>query len=103
MTDGNRIVWPDWVTQRLTGAIADLSASPDEKWDDVEITVHKHVMHVPYSTDYLMDEGLIPDTRPPVVITRRDRIRWASQDRIHRLRLRVGSWIAGESLDRDDE
>lgn len=97
MTNSNRIVWPDWVTQHL----ADPPASPDEKWDDVEITVHKHVMHVPYSSTYLMDEGLIPDTRPPVVIPRRQRIRWAAQDRVRRARLSVGSWIAGETLDPD--
>jgi hypothetical protein len=69
--------------------------------DEPEFSVKYYAAQIPVSNEWLMDEGLIPDTRPPVVYTRRQRLRWAAQARVRALRLIVGSWIAGEDLDPD--
>jgi hypothetical protein len=51
-------------------------------------------------TVLLMDAGVIPDTRPPVVISRRRRLRW----RIRDAREKVAEWayplIAGHEIER---
>ena len=71
-------------------------------WDDREITVIKMGGYMPISEELAMEYGLIPDTRPPVVITRRQRIRWAIRRWVSNTRLRIGSWIAGVEL-RDED
>ncbi len=72
---------------------------------DPDLKVRTIATLIPVSTEDAMDLGLIPDTRPPVVYTRRQRLRWAMQERVHRIRLRVGlrvgSWLAGQDLDPD--
>lgn len=60
-----------------------------------EYGVRKISYMVPISEGILMDEGLIPDTRPPVRISRWRRLRWRLADRIESARLRVGARIAG--------
>lgn len=65
------------------------------------IEVKKIAAYFPMSNELAMEYGLIPDTRPPVVIPWRRRVRWAAQARVRRARLRVGSWVAGEDLDPD--
>jgi hypothetical protein len=67
-------------------------------WGDREITVIKMGGYMPISDELAMEYGLIPDTRPPVVIPRRQRIR----NRVDELRLRLGSWVAGVEL-RDED
>jgi hypothetical protein len=65
------------------------------------VTKFGHVM--PVSEEILMNEGLIPDTRPPVPLSRRLRFRWWWRARVDGARLRVGSWVAGVDLsERDD-
>lgn len=66
-----------------------------------KLEVQKYATYMQVSNEEAMNLGLIPDTRPPVVYTRRQRLRWAMQERVHRLRLRVGSWVAGQDLDSD--
>lgn len=63
--------------------------------------VKYYAAHIPVSNELLMDYGLLPDTRPPTVYTRRQHLRWAAQARVRRIRLRLGSWVAGEDLDPD--
>lgn len=68
---------------------------------------------VPAPTDMLMDEGLIPDTRParaqrePVRVTSWTLARSRARTAIAAARLRAGCWVAGVDLDgldeRDDE
>ncbi len=73
--------------------------------DDRELIVNKIGSYMPISDELAMEYGLIPDTRPPVVVTRRDRlrqrVRWAVARLRRRLGIRVGSWIAGEDLNSD--
>ncbi|MEU8199530.1 hypothetical protein AB0C10_37675 [Microbispora amethystogenes] len=73
--------------------------------EESELTVNKIGTRMPISDELAMEYGLIPDTRPPVVITRRERIRrrvrWAVAGFRRRLGIRVGSWIANEDLDPD--
>ena len=59
------------------------------------IEVQKFGAPVLMSDDTLMDEGLIPDTRPPVHIPWRRRVRWRIREKVDGLRLRVGARIAG--------
>ncbi len=66
-----------------------------------DLTVQKRTAHLPVSTDLLMDMGVIPDTRPPVVYPLWTRIRWAIQRRVRRARLHLGEWVAGERFDED--
>ena len=65
------------------------------------LTARETGMIIPISHEQLMDCGLIPDTRPPLHIPWRRRLRWAIHERIRQTRLHVGSWIAGEPLDPD--
>ena len=92
----------DWLSRYLEPHKIVSPPPVDSSLPPIEVRKHTMLVHIP--EELLMDEGLIPDTRPPVHIPWRRRIRWAAQDRIHRARLRVGSWIAGKDLDRwDDE
>jgi hypothetical protein len=79
---------------------ADWKASADDALRELQVT--KHATYVQMSDEMAMEYGLIPDTRPPVVLTRRQRWRYARQEWTRRTRLRVGvalgSWIAGEDL-----
>jgi hypothetical protein len=68
---------------------------------DPDLKVRTIATLIPVSTEDAMDLGLIPDTRPPAVCTRRQRLRWAVWNGVRRLRLRLGSWIAGQDLDPD--
>lgn len=63
--------------------------------------VKRYAALIPVSEELLMEYGVIPDTRPPVVIPWRHRVRWAFSEFRHRVGLRVGSWIAGRNLDYD--
>lgn len=53
---------------------------------------------VPVSTEMLMDAGVIPDTRPPVVVPWRFRVRWRWQAWRERVGRAVGTWIAGTDI-----
>ncbi len=69
--------------------------------NDDELIVNKIGSYMPISDELAMEYGLIPDTRPPIVITRRTRIRLAIAGFRRRVGIRVGSWIAAEDLDPD--
>lgn len=66
--------------------------------DQPTLEVSKVSGYVPVSDDLLMDMGAIPDTRPPIVISRRTRIRWWVARQRLRLGRTIGSWIAGAEL-----
>ena len=71
--------------------------------DQTPITVIKHAAYLPFSDEQLMDAGVIPDTRPPVHIPWRSRLRWRISERRERVGRKVGGWIAGVDLsERDD-
>ncbi len=82
------------------------------RWDSADsastgpptFSVTKFGGMVPISVGTAMDEGLIPDTRPPVhYFSRRTRFRRWRQRKVDGLRMRVGSWVAGVDLaDWDD-
>lgn len=73
--------------------------------EEPKFEVKKYGAYLPVSEELLMEFGLIPDTRPPVVIPLRERlsrrVRWAIAGFRRRLGIRVGSWIANEDLDPD--
>ncbi len=83
----------------------DLSAIPANVWHDIDFTVEKRgtIMHI--SDELAMDEGLIPDTRPPApppTLRRRiRRARWAVGRRFNAARWWLGCKIAGADLDHD--
>lgn len=99
---------PDYLRRIWDDAAAKLDATllPDgmtAEYDRTPLTVRKiaHLMDVPEGL--LMDEGVIPDTRPPVHISWRSRMSWRFSAWRERVRRRVGGWIAGVDLsDRDD-
>jgi hypothetical protein len=69
----------------------------------VRLEVHRlsHILHV--SDEVLMDTGVIPDTRPPVPPpSRRARLRRWWRVWRERTGVRVGSWLAGDTLTRCD-
>jgi hypothetical protein len=74
------------------------------KPDDPLITVRKLGAHLPVSAGQLMDEGLIPDTRPPAPRPPPHR-RTAARARaaVAAARIRAGSWVAGVDLDHECE
>lgn len=93
----------------LNAALDDLAASVQSATDGMQAEiayvlppVQKIGTVVQLSNELAMEYGLIPDTRPPVVITRRDRFRWWRQDKTRRLRLRVGEWVAGQRFSEED-
>ena len=63
-------------------------------------TIRKVAMEVPLSTEMAMDYGLIPDTRPPVIISRRTRFRWWRQTQVSLVRTTLGEWVAGRKFPR---
>lgn len=73
--------------------------------DNPELIVNKVGAYMPISDELAMEYGLIPDTRPPVVIPLRERLSrrvcWAIAGFRRRLGIRIGSWIANEDLDPD--
>lgn len=65
--------------------------------------VYRHAMYLPVSEDLLMDEGVIPDTRPPLKVGWRTRFRWWLSSSRERFGRWLGGKIAGVDLtDRDD-
>lgn len=69
------------------------------------ITVTKHSAYILASTDLLMDEGVIPDTRPPRPPPPwRTRLRWRLAALRDHVALRAYQFIAGHDpeLDEDD-
>lgn len=84
----------DLISEDLARAFAALGEQPTVGSDAVvNVRTVSHVM--PISAGLAMDYGLIPDTRPPVKISRWDRLRWRWRDRRSAARLRLASWIAG--------
>lgn len=69
-----------------------------EDWDSIEFHVEKTGYFLPVSKEFLMDEGLIPDTREPVKYSRWQRFKWFVDNNVAETRLRIGSWIAGVEL-----
>lgn len=67
------------------------------------LTVKGFGYALPIANEVLMDEGLIPDTRPKPELSRLQRARWRLEARIDRWRLRLGSWIAGTDLDQQED
>jgi len=69
--------------------------------NDPEITVTKYAMMINVSEDMLIDAGLsdgpshFPEFHPSWI----SKIRWNLSQKVARLRLRLGSWIAGVDLD----
>ncbi len=57
--------------------------------------VKKMGVWLPISNELLMDYGVIADTRPPVVITRRMQWRWWRDEHltVRALRYRLADWI----------
>lgn len=93
--------WDDLDRRLFAGVRAarfdeDLTAIPPEAF-----SVTKYGAQVPVSTDMLMAEGLIPDTRParprrtPVQVTPWLLARARARTAVAGARLRVGCWIAG--------
>lgn len=77
---------------------------PINRSTSVGFSVTKFEAAMPVSDDMLMDEGLIPDTRPPAPPSgRRVRFRRWRADVVYRWRMRVGSWVAGVDLDEEDD
>jgi hypothetical protein len=67
------------------------------------LSVKKFGYMIPVLNETLMDEGLIPDTREPVKVSRYRRARWRLREAVASARLKVGEKIAGVTLDdRDD-
>lgn len=74
----------------------------EEYSDFPELKVQKYASYFPVSEDLAMEYGLIPDTREPVVYSKRERFSWFIARHVERFRLKLGSWIAGIDL-RDDD
>lgn len=68
-----------------------------------EFMVVKQSAVLPVSDELLMDEGVIPDTRPPLKVGWRTRFRWWLSPSRERFGRWLGGKIAGVDLtDRDD-
>lgn len=79
-------------------------ATPEEiKARLPQLTVRKVEGYLPIPEEILMDEGVIPDTRPKVKIRWRTRLRW----RVNHGRERFGLWaywkITGDHIRTDDD
>lgn len=91
-------LWPDHhvhtgITRTCTCDECQSMRARTQGWN-----VTKYASYIQVSDELLMDHGLIPDTRPVFVPTRRTRLRrWASQN-VTSFRFRLGSWIAGVDL-----
>lgn len=78
--------------------------APAFDFGDGPIVVHRTTYAIPFSDEQLMDEGLIPDTRPPAPpVPRRVRMRRRLCAAFATARMRAGSWVAGVDLDRECE
>jgi hypothetical protein len=88
--------------REMAAGLADLDDDQDPS-DATPIQARKYAGLLPVSVEQLMDEGLIPDTRPPVHIPRRTRARRWIRSTAAGARLRAGSWIAGVDLDHECE
>lgn len=90
-----------WLDEALRRAIGDQeTATMPEAFDMRSVTKVSHT--VPISEGMAMDYGLIPDTRPPVVISRRTRFRWWRQDKARSTRMGLASFIAGFDVENGD-
>lgn len=99
---------PDWITRTIAEMEAKLSAQLPPGYtatfDDTPLSIQKPAAHLVVSEDLLMDAGVIPDTRPPVRVSRWIRLRWAWRAWRERVGRKVGGWIAGVDLsERDDD
>lgn len=104
--------WDD-LDRRLFAGVGAARSDEDLTGELLEISVTKLGARVPVSTDMLMDEGLIPDTRParphrtPVRVTLWTLARSRARTAVAGVRMRAGCWVAGVDLDgldeRDDE
>ncbi len=73
------------------------------KQEQPTLSAKKYGYLLPVLNETLMDEGLIPDTREPVKVSRYQRARWRAREAVASARLKVGEKIAGVTLDdRDD-
>lgn len=77
---------------------------PQQTTEPPRMTVHKVEGYLPIPEEILMDEGIIPDTRPPRPRPRwRTRLRW----RLASSRERLGLWaywvITGDHIRTDDD
>lgn len=81
-------------TEAIRRAITEGHYAPDAP----PLKAIKHQAYIEMPLEQAMDEGLIPDTRPPVRISRWRRLRWTIAERWANLRLRLGSRIAGIDL-----
>jgi hypothetical protein len=93
--------WPDHHVH--TGDTAACGCNTCRQQRETLISVRKVGALLPVPVEALMDEGLIPNTRPPVRIPRRTRARRWIRSTVAGARLRAGSWIAGVDLDHECE
>lgn len=96
---------PDWlkVPPIDQDVEADIRAAFKASYGGRPLHVNKYAHHFPVSNEVLMDEGVIPDTRPPVKIGWRTRFRWWCSAKREQFGRWLGSKIAGVDLsDRDD-
>jgi hypothetical protein len=99
---------PNPIDEWLREVAAKLSADQPEGRDLAynpapELTVHKSFGFVTLSNDLLMDVGAIPDTRPPVHIPWRRRLRRRLNAWREQVGRKVGGWIAGVDLSDPDD
>lgn len=101
----------DW-QERLLGSLFGTAPDPPEPRqdhlvppllaDDVAVTATKMTACITVSNDLLMDWGVIPDTRPRPVITRRERFRRWRHGKISGARFAVAGrayrLISGEDV-----
>jgi hypothetical protein len=96
-----RMAFPADFQRMMDDAIAKMQplAPPGTtlQYDQTPLVV-KQSAYMAVSDDLLMDYGVIPDTRPPVQIPWRHRLRWWITARRERVGRKVGSWIAGVDL-----
>lgn len=95
--------WQEFLDQ----ALADIGPDDEDETPHPPIQVTKHAAYVQMPDETAMDYGLIPDTRPPMVLTRRQRWRYARQEWTRKTRWRVGvavgSWITGVQLGEEED
>lgn len=97
-----RRIWDDAAVRLDREVLGDVPADSYHARPQA-IDAYKHTAYVVLSDDAAMDMGLIPDTRPPVHIPWRTRLRWKLSAWRERVGRKVGGWIAGVDLsERDD-
>lgn len=93
----------DYLAEAVRRSVGDLTVPEEIKAQLPHLTIHKTAAYMPVSEDVLMDEGVIPDTRPPVKIRWRTRLRW----RTTTARERLGLWaywvITGDRIKTDED